>query len=149
MKHTALVVIPLLALAATQGYAAGDLSRDNPQEIVLEMGSNSGGMYFKPSHLDFATGKAYKLVLKNVDPIKHELDAGKFVNKIFTRKVEVKDADGKLVVEVKGNVREIEVGPNGTVSWFFVPVQDGADLVMDCALEGHKEAGMTGTITVN
>jgi uncharacterized cupredoxin-like copper-binding protein len=45
-------------------------------------------------------------------------------------------------------VREIEVGPKGEVEWYVVPVQTGKDLSMICALPGHKEAGMVGTITV-
>lgn len=83
-----------------------------------------------------------------MDPIKHELDGGESINKMFTRKVEVKDADGNLVVEVKGAIREVKVGPNGQVSWFVVPVQTGENIAMDCALEGNKEAGMTGTVTI-
>lgn len=105
-------------------------------------------MYFKPNHLDLETGKAYKLVLKNVDKIKHELDPGEFGAKIFTRKVEVVH-DGQMLAEIKGNLREIEVGPGGEVEWFIVPVQTGKKLEFECALEGHKEAGMVGTVTIN
>lgn len=149
MQRTSLVLGLLAALAATQAFAAGDMSRNSPQEVVLEMGTSSGRMYFKPNHLEFETGKAYKLVLRNVDPVKHELDAGEFVEKIFTRKVEIKGKDGKLIAEIKGSVREIEVGPNSEVEWFIVPIQTGKNIEMDCALPGHKEAGMFGTITIN
>ena len=50
--------------------AEGDLSRANPTKVTLEMGTTDGDMYFKPSHLEFETGEAYNLVLKNVDQIK-------------------------------------------------------------------------------
>ncbi|MFT5172770.1 MAG: putative cupredoxin-like copper-binding protein, partial [Gammaproteobacteria bacterium] len=56
---------------------------------------------------------------------------------------------GKLIAEIKGSVREIEVGPNSEVEWFIVPIQTGKNISMDCALPGHKEAGMFGTITIN
>ena len=130
-------------------FAKGDLSRANPETIVIEMGSTAKGMYFKPSHLNLVTGKAYKLVLRNVDKIKHEVEAPEFTEKVFTRKVEVKDHDGKMLAEIKGSVSEIEVGAGGEVEWFIVPVQTGKDLAMECALPGHKEAGMVGTITIN
>jgi uncharacterized cupredoxin-like copper-binding protein len=149
MKRTALVLVPLLALAGAQTFAAGDLSRNNPEEVVIEMGSNAGGMYFKPNHLEFETGKAYKLVLRNTDAIKHEVEAGEFAEKVFTRKVEVKDKNGNMLAEIKGSVREVEVGPKSEVEWFIVPVQTGKNLAMECALRGHKEAGMVGTITIN
>lgn len=128
--------------------ADGDLSRANVQTLVLEMGSKDGRMYFKPDHLDFKTGQAYKIVLKNVDKIKHEVDAGEFVEKIFTRKVEIKNDKGGLVAEIKGTIREIEIGPEAEVEWYVVPIQPGEKIEMVCAIEGHKEAGMLGTISI-
>jgi uncharacterized cupredoxin-like copper-binding protein len=149
IKRKSLLFAPLLALAAAQAFATGDLSRDNPEEVVIEMGSNANGMYFKPKHLEFETGKAYKIVLKNVDVVKHELETHEFVQRLFSRKVEINNPDGTLLAEIKGSVSEIEVGPKSEVEWYVVPVQTGKDIVMDCALPGHKEAGMTGTITIN
>jgi len=149
MKHKLAILASLLAIPVSVAFAAGDLSRNNPQEIVIEMGSTAQGMYFKPNHLQLETGKAYKIVLRNVDKVKHELEATEFAEKVFTRKVEVKDLDGKMLAEIKGSVREIEVGPGGEVEWFVVPVQTGKNLAMECALPGHKEAGMVGTITIN
>jgi len=146
---TFLSTAALAALVAVPAvYAAGDLSRNNPQEIVMEMGSSNSKMYFKPNHLDLETGKAYKLVLKNTDKIKHELEAPELVEKIFTRKIEVADKNGNMIAEIKGKITEIEVGPGGTVEWFFVPVQTGKNLAMDCAIAGHKEAGMVGTASI-
>ena len=100
-------------------------------------------------HFFQSTGQAYKLVLTNVDKIKHELDPAEFGAKVFTRKVEVMGHDGNMIAEIKGSVREIEVGPGGEVEWFIVPVQTGKNLAMVCALKGHKEAGMVGTVTIN
>ena len=146
---TPLVVAALGVLGAMPAaYAAGDLSRNKPQEIVLEMGSSGSKMYFKPDHLEFETGKAYKLVLKNTDKIKHELASPEMVEKIFTRKIEVADKSDNMIAEIKGNVTEIEVGPGGTVEWFFVPVQTGKNLELNCEISGHKEAGMVGTVTI-
>ncbi len=75
--------------------------------------------------------------------------APEFTSKIFTRKVEVLAADGTMIAEVKGAVNEVEVGAGGTVEWFIVPVQIGKNIPVECALEGHKEAGMVGTFTIN
>ncbi|MCJ7558573.1 MAG: biphenyl 2,3-dioxygenase, partial [Gammaproteobacteria bacterium] len=128
--------------------AAGDLSRADPQEIVIEMGTSADKMYFKPDHLDLETGKAYKIVLRNVDDTKHEFAGHELIEKIFTRTSEISDADGNLVAEIKGNVREIEVGPNREVEWFIVPIQTGENIPMECEISGHKEAGMFGTVTI-
>ena len=136
---------------AFPALATGDLSRDNPMEIVIEMGSTDSGdksMYFKPDHLELETGKAYKLVLKNTDTIKHEFESFGLMERSFTRKVEITDEAGGLVAEIKGSISEIEVGPGKEVEWFIVPVQTGEDLAMECLIPGHVEAGMVGTITV-
>jgi len=54
-----------------------------------------------------------------------------------------------MLAEIKGSIREVEVGPGGEVEWFIVPVQTGKNLELVCAIPGHKEAGMLGAITIN
>ncbi|RME96649.1 MAG: biphenyl 2,3-dioxygenase [Alphaproteobacteria bacterium] len=149
MKALALLAPLSVAALITPALAAGDLTRAKPVEVVLEMGTDlaSGKMFFRPKHLEFETGKAYKLELKNLDEIKHEVESHEFVQRIFTRKVEIENADG-LVAEIKGAIREIEVGPKQTVDWYFVPVQTVKNADIICAIKGHKEAGMFGTITI-
>ncbi|MCH9049674.1 MAG: biphenyl 2,3-dioxygenase [Proteobacteria bacterium] len=143
------IVFATTALLFNSGtQAAGDLSRASPQEIVIEMGTSGDRMYFKPNHLDLETGKAYKIVLRNLDETKHEFTGHEFFEKLFTRKVQITDLSGDLVAEIKGNVREIEVGPKREVEWFIVPIQTGENIPMECALEGHKQAGMVGTVTI-
>lgn len=151
MRPLAAVLSASALLFALPASADGDLSRADPVEIVIEMGTAEGAenrMYFEPSHIELETGKAYKIVLKNVDEIKHEFESHELVEKIFTRKVEITDDAGGLVAEIKGNVREIEVGPGKQAEWYIVPVQTGEDLEMSCEIEGHREAGMVGTVTI-
>lgn len=147
MKFKSLTLALPLIILGTQVFAAGDLSRNNPEQVIIEMGSTTEGMYFKPNHLEFETGKAYKIVLRNIDSIKHEIYAAEFSEKSFTRKVEI-IKDKKFLAEIKGNITEIEVGPYAEVEWFVVPVQTGKNLDFVCALPGHKEAGMFGTIDI-
>ncbi len=137
----------VLAIGGT-AYAEGDLSRTNVKEIVLEMGSNDDGMYFSPKRMEFETGQAYKMVMTNVDEIKHEVALGELYEKIFTRKLEITEPDGSLIAEIKGPIYEIEIGPGKTVEWFFVPVQTIEDAELICAIPGHKEAGMWSTVTL-
>lgn len=143
------ILLAITAFLFTSGaQAAGDLSRASPQEIVIEMGTSGDRMYFKPNHLDLETGKAYKIVLRNLDETKHEFAGHELFEKLFTRKVEISDLSGDLVAEIKGNIREIEVGPKREVEWFIVPIQTGENIPMECELEGHKQAGMVGTVTI-
>ena len=137
-------------LAAAPAFAEGDLSRANVIDVVIEMGSNDDGMYLKPDNYEFVTGQAYKLILTNVDEIKHELALNEMFERIFTRKVEAADADGNLITEVKGAIREVEVGAGQVVEWFIVPVQttDGP-VETTCEIPGHLEAGMRASAVIN
>ena len=139
----------LTLIAAMPAVADGDLSRANVIDVVIEMGSNEDGMYLKPDSYEFVTGQAYKLVLVNVDEIKHELALNEMGERIFTRKIEVADDDGNLFAEIKGNIREVEVGPGKTVEWFIVPVQTTDEPVeITCEIPGHLESGMRASVMI-
>lgn len=149
MKTLASAIAIMALTHAIPAQAAGDLSRANVIDVTIEMGSNDDGMYLKPDHFEFETGQAYKLVLVNVDEIKHEIALSEMGERIFTRKVEIEDDAGNLVAEIKGTIREVEVGPKQTVEWFIVPVQttDGP-VEITCELPGHYESGMHATATI-
>lgn len=145
---SAMCILTLFATGPT--FAGGDLSRANVIDVVIEMGSNDDGMYLKPDNYVFETGQAYKLILKNVDEIKHELALNEMGERIFTRKVEASDADGNLITEVKGAINEVEVGAGQTVEWFIVPVQTTKSPVeITCEIPGHLEAGMRASVEIN
>ena len=70
------------------------------------------------------------------------------IERIFTRKIQVEDADGNLVTEVKGAIWEVEVGPHQRVEWFFVPVQAMEEVEITCEIAGHYESGMLATASI-
>jgi uncharacterized cupredoxin-like copper-binding protein len=151
MKPILAAVAMMTTLASTgSALADGDLSRANVIDVVIEMGSSDDGkMYLKPDSYEFVTGQAYKLVLTNVDEIKHELALNEMVERIFTRKIEASDAEGNLITEIKGSINEVEVGPGQTVEWFIVPVQTTDEPVeITCEIPGHLEAGMRASVMI-
>ena len=148
MKRLFFAVAASVALAGS-AYAEGDLSRANVQRVVMELGSNADGtMFLGPDNYEFETGQAYVWVLTNTDDLIHELAIGEMRERIFTRKIEIADADGNLVAEIKGDIAEVELGPNQTIEWYFVPVQTAEAIDIACELPGHREAGMFGTVTL-
>ena len=152
MKSLPVILAMSGLVFASPSLAEGDLSRAEPTQIVIEMGTVNDGtksMFFKPNHLDLETGKAYEIVLHNVDSVKHEFAGHDFISRVFTRKVEITTASGDLVAEVKGNPAEIEVGAGQKVSWFIVPVQTGENIAILCDIDGHLAAGMAGTVTIH
>lgn len=149
MKRLFFAAAILATAFASPVLAEGDLSRANVITVHMEMGSNDDGMYLAPNHYEFETGQAYKLVMTNVDEIKHELALNEMIERIFTRKVQVEDADGNMVTEVKGMIWEVEVGAGQTVEWYFVPVQTMDEIEITCEIAGHYESGMFATASIH
>ncbi len=150
-------MLAALTAAAFAGTAlAGDLSRQTPIEITVEMGKPGGHHSFSPSNLKFETGKLYKLILKNPSDDPHYFTSHAFSQMIWTRKVQVvQSRDGKNVTlaEFKGAIREIEVYPGHAAEWWFVPVAAGKITDLQCGIVGkdgktHAHHGMTGEIVI-
>jgi uncharacterized cupredoxin-like copper-binding protein len=145
----------LLLMAASLAHAAGDLSRQEPIEITIELGK-PGQHAFVPNKLRFETGKLYKLILRNPSSDPHYFTSHAFTQLIYTRKVQVvQNRDGKMttLAEFKGAIREIEVYPGQTAEWWFVPVAAGRATDLRCGIVGadgksHADHGMVGEIVI-
>lgn len=152
MKKTAISAF-IAVLIAVSGIAtaraSGDMTAQSPIEVKVTLGDEENALRFFPANLTFETGKLYKLVLYNASGMKHYFSSEGLSRSVFTRKVQVLGTDGKTVAEVKGVIREIEVYPNETAEWWFVPVKTGVFDDLKCTIKGHSEAGMVGSININ
>ena len=156
-KSTMMLVATTILAAASFGpaYPAGDLSRQEPIAITVELGK-AGQHVFVPNKLRFETGKLYKLVLKNPSDDPHYFTSHAFTQLIYTRKVQVvQERDGKMttLAEFKGAIREIEVYPGQIAEWWFVPVAAGRVTDLRCGIvdksgKTHAEHGMVGEIVI-
>jgi uncharacterized cupredoxin-like copper-binding protein len=141
--------------AASSGQSAGDLSRQTPIEVTVDLGK-PGQHVFVPSQLKFETGKLYKLILRNPSEDPHYFTSDAFTQLIYTRKVQVtQQRDGKTITlaEFKGAIREIEVYPGHAAEWWFVPVAAGRVTDLRCGIVGkdgksHAQHGMVGEIVI-
>jgi uncharacterized cupredoxin-like copper-binding protein len=145
----------LAAGALSLASAAGDLSRQEPITVTVELGK-PGQHAFVPDRLRFETGKLYKLVLKNPSSEAHYFTSHAFTQLIFTRKVQVvQERDGKstTLAEFKGAIREVEVYPGQTGEWWFVPIATGRVTDLRCGIvaadgKTHADHGMVGEIVI-
>ncbi len=149
--HALLALLP--AVLAVSGIhhvasAAGDLTAQTPIAVTVQLGDRNNTLRFLPDSLTFETGKLYKLVIHNPGTLKHYFSSEGLANSVFTRKVQVMGDGGKILAEIKGIIREIEVYPGQTTEWWFVPVKTGTLKDLKCTIPGHTEAGMVGTISV-
>jgi uncharacterized cupredoxin-like copper-binding protein len=135
--------------------AAGDLSRQQPIEVTVDLGE-PGKHVFSPNKLKFETGKLDKLVLRNASNDPHYFTSHAFSQMIYTRKVQVVQVrDGKptTLAEFKGAIREIEVYPGQSAEWWFVPIAAGRVTDLSCGIVGkdgksHADHGMVGEIVI-
>jgi uncharacterized cupredoxin-like copper-binding protein len=154
-RSISLTAAALLLAATTAAYAAGDLSRQEPIEITVELGK-PGEHAFMPNKLRFETGKLYKLILRNPSKDPHYFTSHGFTQLIYTRKVQVvQSRDGKMttLAEFKGAIREVEVYPGQIAEWWFVPVAAGRVTDLRCGIVGadgksHADHGMVGEIVI-
>ncbi len=98
---------------------------------------------FTPKDITLEAGQPYVLEVVNKGTVKHEFTAEEFFGSVAFRKAE--DASGEFKAPAP---REVEVFAGAEIELYLIPTQPGTyDLV--CEIEGHFEAGMFGTITVN
>ncbi|MGE5894878.1 MAG: biphenyl 2,3-dioxygenase [bacterium] len=148
LTEVSLIALLCFALIPCAAKAEGDLTKQQPVEIKVQLGDEKDSLTFTPKTLDFVTGRLYKLVLSNPSPQAHYFSSEGLAGAVFTRKVQVNGRDGKPIAEVKGMLREIEVYPQGTVEWWFVPVKTGEFNDLKCTIAGHTERGMVGRIVI-
>jgi len=143
------------ALGSAAGYAAGDLSRQQPIEVTVDLG-RPGQHVFEPRQIKFETGKLYKLILRNTSDDPHYFTSHNFSQMVWTRKVQVvQSRDGKPVTlaEFKGAIREVEVYPGHAAEWWLVPVATGRVTDLMCGItdksgKTHAQLGMVGEIVI-
>jgi uncharacterized cupredoxin-like copper-binding protein len=144
-----------LGIASGAALAAGDLSRQTPIDVTIDLGS-PGKHEFAPKQLKFETGKLYKLTLRNASNDAHYFTSHAFSQMVWTRKVQVvqqRDGKGVTLAEFKGAIREIEVYPGQSAEWWFVPVAAGRITDLRCDIKApdgktHAELGTTGEIVI-
>ncbi len=102
-RHTVVSVVACCAWLASviAAFPAGDLAKQKPVEVRIQLGTKDGDLKFVPDSLTFETGKLYKLVLTNPSNKKHYFTSMGLASKVYTRKVQVVDGKGTLA-EIKG-----------------------------------------------
>ena len=151
-KFAGLIIVFLGVAISEPAFPAGDLAKQKPIEVRVELGSKDGELKFVPDSLTFETGKLYKLILSNPSNGKHYFTSPGLAAKVFTRKVQIVEGSDTLA-EIKGAIREVEVYPGATAEWWFVPVATGKLDDLHCHISDedgstHAEKGMIGTILI-
>ena len=143
-----------LVLSFKNSFSKGDLTRQKGIEVKVNLKGEIGKVhFFEPSTLKFQTGKLYKLKIINLSDSKHYFISEKFSNFIFKKKIKINKNKNKIA-EIKGIIKDVEVFPDNTIEWWFVPIKTGEFSDLYCKVEDkkakktHKEMGMHGKIII-
>lgn len=145
MKNFGLALFLSLACVTAQG--AGDLTKQEPTRVTMVLGTAKGEHRFTPDMLTLETGKLYALRLENPSSNDYYFGSQGLADAVYSRKVVVLGAEDKVVAEVYGPARRVELKAGSVVEWWFFPVRTGRfEDVM--STRTHTEAGMRATIEV-
>ena len=149
-----ILIITTISFKTLQSKILGDLTKQEPIEMNIELNGKIGKMhFFSPNVITFKTGKLYKLKIINTSKSKHYFSSSNFSKSIFTRKIQINKNDEKIA-EVKGNIHEIEVFPDNLIEWWFIPIKTGEFEDLMCSVKDsvtnkkHSEMGMLGKIII-
>lgn len=124
-------------------FAAGEPGDPKrPARIVnVAMTESDGKMLFVPSRLDVRKGEQVKFVLRNSGALEHE-----FV--LATTSENLAHAEAMKAGSMKHddpNAKLLDPKKASDIVWKFT---NAGEFEYACLIPGHREAGMTGTITV-
>jgi uncharacterized cupredoxin-like copper-binding protein len=134
MRPRAVACLALLAMAGCGGAAGAGGPAERTVEITVHHSR------FSVAELHVRPGETVRFVLRNTDPIPHELIVGdRSVQDVHELGTEAHHAD---------RPGEVSVAPGATAftTYRFGPA--GGRLLFGCHLPGHWDYGMRGTITV-
>lgn len=111
-------------------------------KVQIEAGEDGAKMFFKPKNIDLKLNTPAVIELVNSGKIKHEYTSETFFPTMAFRKAE--DAFGEYKAPL---LKEAEVKAGQKLELFVIPTKAGVFKIV-CAIPGHEQAGMVGTITV-
>jgi len=100
--------------------------------------------HYEPMDVTFKAGKPYKVELKNKGTKDHYFTAPDFFRAVAWRKAMV---NGQAEVKAPYFTAFEVLKSGGQLDLYFVPVTSGSYEVY-CTIEGHRQEGMEGSITV-
>lgn len=137
-----------VALAAiTEGYAEHDAEAkalldsvpwDEP--IVVEIAFDDHS--YTPDEITLPLNKPAILRLKNVGTVVHDMIGGSLFSSVLIKHVST--PSGRVVTPY---VRSVFLRARQTTDIYLLPIKAGVS-TFECTIAGHKEAGMTGQITI-
>ena len=154
------IVAAYYGLAGAQG---AEFVKQEPIEVIMQLGTKSSELVITPSKLQLQVGKLYRFVLNNPSKITHYLSVPRFGSAVRTDKIDVQGGEVTRMgirrppspirprsistSTLSNEVKEIELRSGGKAEWTFTPVQAGI-YKLACGVPAHARSGMASNILV-
>ena len=128
-----LVVLGAACSSSESGTSLGEPGDEAEVDQVIEI-DMTDELRFDPSEIDVSAGQTVEFRLTNVAPSPHEFVLGP----AHEHSDDMQHTEGNATGAV-------EPGESASVFWSF---PEAGEVQFACYIDGHNEAGMTGTVTV-
>lgn len=99
---------------------------------------------YEPEEIRLVVGRPYKLVLRNVGAVAHDMVGGSlFDEKVIALRM-VNSSVGRVIADY---VNSVYVRSRNNIELWFVPLKPG-EYSFFCSLPGHREDGMEGVVRI-
>lgn len=133
----------------SHGHGAGETAYGKPgdpakpsREVAIKMVETDEGMAFIPSNITVAKGEQIEFSVANAGELDHEIVIATEAEN--NKHAEMMKKDPHMAHD-DPNALRLAPGKNGSIIWHFTKA---GTFDMSCLIPGHKEAGMTGSVTV-
>ena len=144
---------PALSDAGKKGHShghsdSGDTAYGKPGDAkrksrIIEIMMKEGeGMSFSPSKITLKKGEQIRFKVKNAGELDHEFVIATLAENLKHAKVMARFPN---MEHADPNAIRLKPKASGEILWHFTK---SGKFDMSCLIPGHREAGMTGTITV-
>lgn len=110
------------------------------ETIVIELGDH----HYEPEELKLKVGKPYKLVLRNIGEVPHDMVGGSFFDEQVIALRMVNSRVGRVMAD---HINSVFIRTNNEAELWLVPIKAG-EFTFFCSLPGHRDGGMEGTIHI-
>lgn len=150
-RQVALAMLPALAIPGAlaaevavvgtrQHEVIASTDWNDAQEVVIALGDHR----YEPEEFTLKLGQPYRIVLRNVGAVSHDMVGGSFFDGSVIALRMVSSSAGRVVADY---INSVYVRTKQDIELWLVPLQEGAYSFF-CSLPGHRDDGMEGTVRI-
>lgn len=113
---------------------------DAVTEVVVELGDHR----YEPEIIELKVGQPYRLILKNIGAVSHDMVGGSLLNPNVIALRMVSSRVGRILAE---QINSVYVRTKNSADLWFVPLVAG-EYTFYCSLPTHREEGMEGVVRI-